>query len=880
MNMNFKFKKLLVLCLSLILLVITAVVFTQAGTGDCTHNYLTVYEWADDYSSCKELKKCENCGDVLSSVDSSKVNSVQKQCLTCTTDEVFSYEAVFLDSAKLQTKTVVTQKAWGHDVQNLSDRKPTCTETGLTAGSRCKRCYETIEPQLTVEALGHDTVHHEGKTANCTEDGWDAYETCTRCDYSSKKTINKLGHDITEHEAKAPTCTEDGWNAYETCSRCDYTTFEEIPATGHGKTKTTYTWADDYSKCTEVIACSVCGEELSTRDAAAISTEYISVANCTLDTKIKYKAQFLGDGKTVYSDEIVTEKAWGHDVQILEAQEPNCEQEGLTAGSRCKRCDETIEARETIPPLGHDVIKHEAKAPTCTEAGWEAYETCSRCYYTTFKEVPACHGKTKKIYTWAKDYSKCTEATVCTVCGEELSTRDAAAISTEYISVANCTLDGKIKYKAQFLGDGKTVYSDEIVTEKAWGHNEQILEAKESTCEQEGLTEGKKCSVCDETLVAQTVVAKKEHTKATREENKVEATCKKAGSVDVVTYCSVCNEVLSTETKVIEKLPHKETALKAVAATCTKTGLTAGKKCTVCGTVTVAQKTVTKKAHTNKTTTTKATLTKDGKIETKCSVCGKVSKTTKIAYPKTITLSATKYTYTGKAINPTVTVKGSDGKVIASSNYTVTKKNNTNVGTATVTITFKGNYSGTKTLKFSILPKQVTGLKASKVSTTAVALAWTKVPGAKYYKVEQSTNGKKWTTIGTVTANSLTVKKLKTGAKYQYRVTAMDSTKKLIGKSSAVLKTGTLTAAPTVTLKSTKSKTATASWKKVAGASSYVVYKSTDGKKWTKVGSTTGTSYNLTKLTVGKKIYVKVYAVNAYKQNSAASAVKNVTVKK
>ena len=74
----------------------------------------------------------------------------------------------------------------------------------------------------------------------------------------------------------------------------------------------------------------------------------------------------------------------------------------------------------------------------------------------------------------------------------------------------------------------------------------------------------------------------------------------------------------------------------------------------------------------------------------------------------TITLSQTSYTYDGTAKEPTVTVK--DGETtISAEEYTVGYSNNTNVGTATVTITDKtgGNYavSGSKT--FTINTKTV-----------------------------------------------------------------------------------------------------------------------------------------------------------------------------
>lgn len=61
-----------------------------------------------------------------------------------------------------------------------------------------------------------------------------------------------------------------------------------------------------------------------------------------------------------------------------------------------------------------------------------------------------------------------------------------------------------------------------------------------------------------------------------------------------------------------------------------------------------------------------------GKKETKCTVCGKVTKNEIIYAAKTINLSATKYTYDGKVKKLTVTIKDSKGNAIASSNYTVT----------------------------------------------------------------------------------------------------------------------------------------------------------------------------------------------------------------
>lgn len=106
------------------------------------------------------------------------------------------------------------------------------------------------------------------------------------------------------------------------------------------------------------------------------------------------------------------------------------------------------------------------------------------------------------------------------------------------------------------------------------------------------------------------------------------------------------------------------------------------------------------------TVTTAATLSKNGRVQKTCKDCGKSLPDAVIYAPKTIKLSAAGYTYNGKTRHPSISVKGSDGKVIAASNYTVAYPAGCkNVGGYTVRITFKGKYSGKATRSFTIRPK-------------------------------------------------------------------------------------------------------------------------------------------------------------------------------
>ncbi|MBQ2384568.1 MAG: S-layer homology domain-containing protein, partial [Oscillospiraceae bacterium] len=80
-------------------------------------------------------------------------------------------------------------------------------------------------------------------------------------------------------------------------------------------------------------------------------------------------------------------------------------------------------------------------------------------------------------------------------------------------------------------------------------------------------------------------------------ENQVAATCTTAGSYDSVIYCSVCHVELARETVTINALGHMEEVIPAVEPTCTETGLTEGKKCSVCGEITVAQEEIPALGH-------------------------------------------------------------------------------------------------------------------------------------------------------------------------------------------------------------------------------------------------------------------------------------------
>ena len=74
-----------------------------------------------------------------------------------------------------------------------------------------------------------------------------------------------------------------------------------------------------------------------------------------------------------------------------------------------------------------------------------------------------------------------------------------------------------------------------------------------------------------------------------------------------------------------------------------------------------------------------------------------------------ITLAKDSYVYTGVEIEPQVTVTNNGETLEEGTDYTVDYTDNIDVGTATVTITGIGNYTGTVTKNFEITPAEITG---------------------------------------------------------------------------------------------------------------------------------------------------------------------------
>ena len=243
-----------------------------------------------------------------------------------------------------------------------------------------------------------------------------------------------------------------------------------------------------------------------------------------------------------------------------------------------------------------------------------------------------------------------------------------------------------------------------------------------------------------------------------------------------------------------------------------------------------------------------------------------------------VKLSAASFTYNGKAITPSVTVT-CNGKVLTNgTDYSVAYTNNINAGTARVTITGTGAYSGVKTVTFRI--------KRAKATLTPTAAALTLTQSSRKTAVikRKKTDGK----ISLKSSNSKIVKISGTSiiplspGKATVTITAAQ------GKNyNAVSARISISVRPlpvsSLSLKSSAKGQATVSWKQVKSITSYQIqYSTASSMKSARTITVKGASKSavLKKLTRGKKYYVRIRTVKtASKKNYYSTWSKTTSVK-
>lgn len=258
---------------------------------------------------------------------------------------------------------------------------------------------------------------------------------------------------------------------------------------------------------------------------------------------------------------------------------------------------------------------------------------------------------------------------------------------------------------------------------------------------------------------------------------------------------------------------------------------------------------------------------------------GKVFKEFKITPIKfddkkvSVSLEKSSFVYNGQSITPVVYVAYNHNYLIQNTDFTATYSNNNAPGVATVKIKGIGNYSGSISKTYIILPEKIASVSIKKSSATSAVISWSaasKVSGYEILKFDSAKNAYVHLTHVSNSQTSYKVSSLKNSTAYYYQVRAYKTVndKNYYGEAGNTV--FTFIKPSKVKLKSvTLSKTTLkVEWKKV-NCSGYEITYTTDrkfkkGLKKVKIKNPKTVKKTIKKLKKNKKYYVKVRAYTDY----------------
>ena len=426
-----------------------------------------------------------------------------------------------------------------------------CTICGRKEAHKCAGGTATCSAKAVCEICGQEygsldlNAHawDDGvatKDPTCTEKGIMTFTCQNDSTHTRTEEIAALGHKY-DAVVTAPDCENGGYTTY-TCSVCgDSYVADQVGPLGH--TNATPVVENNANPDCEnvggydiVVYCSVCGDEVSRvhTEVPALGHNYnavVTAPDCENGGYTTYTCTVCGDSYIADATDAI-----GHSYKSTVIA-PDCENSGYTTYV-CLVCGDTYVGDE-VAALGHTEAIIPGKAPTCTKTGLTDGIRCTVCdkILTEQTEIPASgHIDNDKDY-------------MCDVCGEDLCTDHEIEIIPA--KAPTCTATGLTEgTKCAICGD--IILAQNVVT--ALGHSYNAV-VTAPDCENGGYTTYT-CSVCGDSYVADEVAAIGHTNGAPVVENNVNPDCVNSGSYDTVIYCTVCGDEVSRVNTFVPALGH------------------------------------------------------------------------------------------------------------------------------------------------------------------------------------------------------------------------------------------------------------------------------------------------------------------------------------
>ena len=667
------------------------IVVDPAIPATCTEDGITE---GSHCSVCKEVIVAQEVvsayGHVLSE---RKENIVPATCTTEGSYDNVTYCSIcndFIDSEHI----IVPVKDHTPVVDNAVEA--TCTATGLTEGSHCSICETIIVEQVVVPATDHTAVIDEAVEPTCTDSGLTEGSHCSICEtiIVEQVVVPAKDHTAVIDEAVEPTCTDPGLTEGSHCSACGEKLIsqEVVPAIEHSFLEES-DWLDSQNGINHYKYCAnECGATL-VRDHQYIVDElgnYVC-ADCGYSHKDEF-SQPEEDSDHVHKY-----------VSVVVA--PTCTNRGSIT-YKCKGCDHSV--TNFIEPLGHtegeSVVENLLNSTCYSNGSYDTVVYCTVCSaelnretaememlphnikyisnnteldlvehtgtHTKYCANEGCGYEDDECCTLTEN--TCEELPYCIYCGDVFDGVLGHEFFGEVLEVVDptCKEDG---YKlVQCMNAGCSATQKQYISGTKLPHTEEDIPGKDATCDEDGLTDGKYCSVCGTTIVEQEVipaghiwrewisadishhvkVCERDHNHELYESHNfvtgepVAPTCEEKGYTPH--NCSICGE--SYRDSYVPALGHTVEIDEAVAPTCTEKGYTEGSHCSTCGEIFVKQEEIPVNGHSYVSVVTEPTCTEEGYTTYTCTVCGE-------NYTDNI-LDATGHSYNSVVTEPTCTVDG------------------------------------------------------------------------------------------------------------------------------------------------------------------------------------------------------------------------------